>query len=409
MRAMDANAPSSDSEADAWLKPGLGGRIAQNFFTHSGHVPLTLLILEWMLAPGHYLLEIDPYLLVGVGLSQAIVIAMFAARGPAWLFFGNLVGPLSYSLIESGIEGFSFFGQWHHQAYWAFALAFGTLQWLEARLPRPVEALVLLENILRSLIPLAMYALFEARDGNSAVDLGRFFEDRAHIYLAIVLLLVGSLLGIADLTLRRSQATIRRLAQRLRRYSEWSLGREVLARAMADEGTLGLQRVDRAVLFMDIRGFTRWAEAQPPEAVVAMLNKYYAAAEEGLHELRPVKLKFTADEAMAVFASATEAVAVARRWLAMADALLAPLQLGVGSGLHWGPVVEGVLGGSEARAYDVIGDTVNTASRLCGSAAAGELLVSAAALAASGADGGDWRDLAVKGKRDPLRVCTLAT
>ncbi len=396
---------------DAWLNPSLATRIAQNFFTHSGHIPLTLLILELLLSSGGYLFKPDAYILVGSGLVQAAALSLLAQRGTPRPFLGNLIGPFVYSLWEGGTEGFAFIGQWHHQAYWAFALCFGALHWLETRYPRRADAMVLIENILRSAIPLVMYALFEARDSNAPAAFDRFFDDRAHVFLSIVLLLIGALLGFADLTLRRSQATIRLLANRLRRYSEWSLGRDVLERAIVDEETLGLQRTVRTVAFMDVRGFTRWSEVQSPEQVLAMLNDYYAMAEKQLLDVRPVKIKFTADEVMAVFSAPAPAIAVAQRWLTAATAMLAPFGLNAGAGVHTGPVVEGILGGQEARAYDVIGDTVNTANRLCAVAAAGELLVSASTMDNSGYAAGvrAWRDVSLKGKREPVRLAVLET
>ncbi len=50
-------------------------------------------------------------------------------------------------------------------------------------------------------------------------------------------------------------------------------------KAIEDARTLSLKRVDRAIVFMDIRGFTAWSEQQTPEAVVGMLNGFYAAAQ----------------------------------------------------------------------------------------------------------------------------------
>ena len=70
-------------------------------------------------------------------------------------------------------------------------------------------------------------------------------------------------------------------------------------------------RRERAVLFMDVRGFTRWSEAQPPEAVVDLLDRYYRAAESALARHATVKVKLSADEVMAVFGSARQAVAAA--------------------------------------------------------------------------------------------------
>jgi class 3 adenylate cyclase len=385
----------------------LSARAARNFFTHSGHVPLVLLILEALLASPGYFSGADPYLLLAAGILQACLTEWLAGRGQPRPFLANLAGPLLYSLVESGLEGTKFFQQWHHQAYWAFALIFALLQWAQAKRPGGAVALVLAENVLRSAIPLVMYALFEARMKNTGLSLEVFFADRAHAFLAVVLLLLGMLLGFADVNLRRSMATVRALTARLRQYSEWSLGRGILDRAIADERTLSLQRVERSILFMDIRGFTAWSEQQTPEAVVGMLNDFYRTAEQALGETPPIKVKHTADEVMAVFARATEAVQAGTRLLATTRALLATSNLAAGAGVHCGPVVEGMLGSEGIRAYDFIGDTVNTAKRLCDAAAPGEFLVSVDACAAAGLTPGRVLEVVAKGKREPLRAAVV--
>jgi class 3 adenylate cyclase len=50
--------------------------------------------------------------------------------------------------------------------------------------------------------------------------------------------------------------------------------------------------------------------------------------------------------------------------------------LGIGIGIHTGPLVAGYIGSSKALSYTVIGDTANTSARLCGIAAAGQIIVS---------------------------------
>lgn len=385
----------------------LAARTARNFFTHSGHVPLVLLILEALLARPGYFFRADPYLLLAAGILQAWLMEWLATRGQPLPFLANLAGPLLYSLVEAWLEGIGFFQQWHHQAYWGFALGFALLHSAQARRTGATGALVLAENVLRSAIPLVMYALFEARSKNAALSFDVFFADRAHDFLAIVLLLLGVLLGFADINLRRSLATVRALTARLRQYSEWSLGRGILDRAIADESTLALQRVERAVLFMDIRGFTAWSERQAPEAVVGLLNDYYRVAEQALEEDRPIKLKYTADEVMAVFADAAVAAKAGSRMLAAALPLLSASHLTAGAGLHHGQVVEGVLGGEGAKAYDFIGDTVNTAQRLCDAAASGELLLSLDACQAAGLAPEKRREIMAKGKREPLQAAVI--
>jgi adenylate cyclase len=380
----------------------LATRIARHFFTHSGHVPLVLLILEALLARPGYFRGPDPYLLLGAGLAQAWLAEWLTARGRPRPLLANLAGPLIYTVVEAALEGGAFFLQWHHQAYWGYAVAFALLQ-----SARPRAAVILAENVLRSSIPLVMYALFEARMKNTALSLDLFFADRAHAFLAVVLLLLGVLLGFADINLRRSLATINALTARLRRYSQWALGAGLLDRAIADERVLSLQRVQRAVLFMDIRGFTAWSEAQTPEAVVAMLHDYYSAAEQAAAAHVPIKLKFTADEVMAVFDSAASALQAGREMLRAAAPVLAPAGLGVGCGVHHGYLVEGVLGGEGSKAYDFIGDTVNTAQRLCDAAGPGELLASAQACEVAGVAPGPRREVLAKGKREPLIAAVL--
>lgn len=383
-------------------------RIARNFFMHSGHVPLTILILEVLLASSGYFSKPDPYVLLCAGVVQAWAMETLGAHGRPSPFLGNLVGPLVYSLVEAPLEGAKFFHLWHHQAYWLFALGFGLLHWQQARRATPVMGLVLTENILRAAIPLVMYAIFEVQASDGHKLLRSFLDDSAHVFLTIVLLLLGALLGFADLNLRRSMATIRSLAARLREYSAWSLGHGILDRAIADESALSLQRAERAVLFMDIRGFTAWSENQTPEAVVSMLNRYYGIAETALAGECAIKLKYTADEVMAVFADAESAVQAGRNMLEATRPLLAEIGLAAGAGVHFGSVMEGVLGGVGAKAYDFIGDTVNTAQRLCDAALPGELLVSTLACQAAGVDAVKQRHISVKGKRAPLAVEVIA-
>lgn len=380
----------------------LASRVARNFFTHSGQLPLTLLVLELLLAQPGYFAKPDPYLLIACGLFQAWLIEWLAARGQAQPFYANLAGPLVYSLAEAALEGTPFFLKWHHQAYWGFCLGFAILQSLQSRRATPNNVLVLAENILRSTIPLLMYAIFEVQASGGQQPFRVFFDDSAHRFLAIVLLMLGTLLGLADLNLRRSMITIHDMAARLRQYSEWTLGRDILDRAMADERSLALQRIHRAVVFMDIRGFTAWSEKQNPEIIVRMLNNYYMDAEAALGTHRPIKLKYTADEVMAVFADAPAALSAGRAMLGAVLPLLNAFGLGAGAGIHVGPVVEGVLGGKGTKAYDFIGDTVNTAKRLCDAAAPGELLASAELCAEAGLPAENCRAVAAKGKREPI-------
>ena len=83
-----------------------------------------------------------------------------------------------------------------------------------------------------------------------------------------------------------------------------------------------------------------------------------------------------------------------------AIAAVQPLQLSAGAGLWVGPVVEGFFGAQAAQIHDVIGDTVNTAKRLCDHAQPGQLL---SGPIAQGADSGAAQvSILAKGKAHPI-------
>jgi class 3 adenylate cyclase len=75
--------------------------------------------------------------------------------------------------------------------------------------------------------------------------------------------------------------------------------------------------------------------------------------------------------------------------------------------VHFGALVEGVLGGSQSKAYDVIGDVVNTAQRLCDAAQPWELLVSEPVANLTGLQSAHQRKIQVKGKEQSLTVSVV--
>ncbi len=238
----------------------------------------------------------------------------------------------------------------------------------------------------------------------------------AALTMGLLFVALLSVVGRADrIITQRTQelavanASLSKLSQQLRVYSEWLLGRDLLNRALSDQNSLSLSRRERTVLFMDIRSFTRWSESRPAEDVVTMLNHYYNAVERVVNQHQVIKFKFTADEALAVFPTAEQAAQAALAMRTDIAALLERYGLGAGMGLHTGPLVEGLLGSAAVKFYDVIGDTVNTGKRIEGAAVAGEVLVSASTHAHLPAryQFGEVRPIAAKGKEEPQMVYPL--
>ncbi len=119
-----------------------------------------------------------------------------------------------------------------------------------------------------------------------------------------------------------------------------------------------------------------------------------------------IKVKHTGDEILTVFASPEDAL---RTVLQLRDAItgfLRPYALSAGTGVHCGPLVEGLIGSREVKAYDIIGDTVNTGKRICDQATGDEILLSQACYEKlqSSIVIAEPRTIVAKGKQDSLRV-----
>lgn len=206
--------------------------------------------------------------------------------------------------------------------------------------------------------------------------------------------------GQGDIAARTRALT--ELRQRLERLVSASAVGAVHA---ARGGPLSSQRVQVTLLYVDVRGFTSFAERAEPEAVVALLNQVLAIEIEAVRGSAGDVDKMIGDALLARFAGDGRQ----RRALAAAAAILdgvrgANLPRAVGIGVHDGTVIAGAIGPEERQDFTVIGDAVNTAARLCAAAGESEIVADAATLAAA-----DWPlpapvQIAVKGKQAPLMI-----
>jgi len=384
------------------------GRFVLELFKNSAQFPIPNILLEMLLeGPFYYLLAPDLYAIVFAACVQAFFLSRWETTPKPRRFFGNLIAPLVYTVIEFIIEGPIFWSRPHHIAYWIFSFVIGILQTLRPRLGGwKGDVVLIVENIVRANILLTMYTIFESLTDTRYADFAGFMADPAHQFVALAIPLLGLVAGLAELTAQRYLNLLRQTLAQLRLYSEWLLGRDLLNRIVADPNALTMIRQERTVMFVDIRGFTHWSESRSPEEVVAMLDRYYRAVEDVMTTGGAIKFKFAADEAMAIFATPQGATATALKLQSQIVALLATHDLGAGIGIHTGNVVEGLLGSAGVKFYDVIGDTVNTAKRIESNAGKGEVWISESTKNAlkDEVQVGEPRQIAVKGKEDSLRV-----
>jgi adenylate cyclase len=137
------------------------------------------------------------------------------------------------------------------------------------------------------------------------------------------------------------------------------------------------KKIDAAVLFCDIRGFTSMVEKLGPDEVVRVLNTYYSMMAEVIKFHKGVINQFIGDEIFVSFGAPITikepeksavncAIDMINKLEGINDNLkdILPKDISVGIGINYGPVVAGNLGSDERLSYSITGDTVNTAKRI---------------------------------------------
>lgn len=193
---------------------------------------------------------------------------------------------------------------------------------------------------------------------------------------AVVFAIVAFTLAIAS---RRSNdlltrhAAIERERTNLARYFSPNVVEEL---SKNDEPLKQVRTQNVAVLFVDIIGFTAYADGRSPEEVIQTLRAFHGRMEQEVFRHSGTLDKYLGDGLMATFGTpfsgerdATNALRCAKAMIeAVANLneerdLAGDAKLKVGFGLHYGPVVLGDIGLNRLE-FAVIGSTVNAASRL---------------------------------------------
>jgi class 3 adenylate cyclase len=157
----------------------------------------------------------------------------------------------------------------------------------------------------------------------------------------------------------------------------------IAARLKEGEAVIADTIREVTVLFADVVGFTELAGTSPAQEVVAILNELFSRFDELADRWRLEKIKTIGDAYMVAGGLSTpgfgHATAVAEMALEMLDATEACSRdvghsLVIRIGIDTGPVVAGVIG-RKKFAYDLWGDTVNTASRMESTGLPGQIQV----------------------------------
>jgi class 3 adenylate cyclase len=218
-------------------------------------------------------------------------------------------------------------------------------------------------------------------------------------------------------TMARKLERDRRTRERFQRLLSPDLAEMVVSGKLKVEK--GGQNRVATVVFIDIRGFTAMSENARPTEVLQMLNEYFEMVVEIVFRYEGTVDKFMGDAIMVIWGAplthdddpirAVQAAIEINAELAEFNKIRRSEdkpEIEIGIGVNTGNLVAGYMGSTRAMSYSVIGDTVNTASRLCAAAKQGQILISENTLTHLGGkfEVSEIEPLQAKGKYNPIRV-----
>lgn len=203
---------------------------------------------------------------------------------------------------------------------------------------------------------------------------------------------------------------------RLKRFFSPQLAELIVAGGADDP--LKTHRRDVTVVFLDLRGFTAFAETAEPEEVMGVLGEYHAAMGQAVMEHEGTLECFIGDGIMVLFNDPVPVPDPQARAVRMAVAMRdlydelsnqwvkLGYELGLGVGIAQGFATIGAIGFEGRWDYGSIGTVCNLASRLCGEAKPGQILIPQRFLAsiADLADVEPVGELSLKGFQRPVRA-----
>ena len=152
------------------------------------------------------------------------------------------------------------------------------------------------------------------------------------------------------------------------------VSKDVADQIVSKDLKIGGDNVNASVLFLDIRNFTHRSSTMTPEDAVAFLNQLFNFTVAEVEKAGGIVNKFLGDGFMAVFGAPLSLPNSCNSAVICAIGIFEKLQLfnvsrtgenvHLGIGINYGPMVAGVMGTNTRKEYTVIGDIVNTASRI---------------------------------------------
>jgi len=196
---------------------------------------------------------------------------------------------------------------------------------------------------------------------------------------------------------------------------------QLIASSDGHEGLLDSHRREVTVVFCDLRGFTAFTEATEPEEAMNVLREYHAALGKLIFKYEGTLDRYAGDGVMILFNApiqlADHTLRAVKMAVEMRDTIGALTEkwrnrghsLGFGMGIALGYATLGQVGFEQRLEYAAIGSVTNLASRLCGEAKAGQIVVSRRVygMVEPHVEGRAIDDLVLKGFNHPILAAEI--
>jgi adenylate cyclase len=249
----------------------------------------------------------------------------------------------------------------------------------------------------------AVFELYEPISGFDAL----LWKVVRPVLIVPVILFLAMLAALTWLVIRaqsdinRRTGVILSLSNRLERL----VSRKAVA-AMRSDDPKPAEALDVTLFYSDVRGFTGFAEHHAPKKVIDFLNRIIGLQVEIVEANGGDVDKMIGDAVLARFHGKNGAIRAIQSAIAVQKTIRTTgLSPGLAIGLFSGPVVAGLIGTQDRLDYTVVGDSVNSAARLCDLAKAGEIVAdSDTASQGKNIAFGPERNVRVKGRLGKLTI-----
>jgi len=155
------------------------------------------------------------------------------------------------------------------------------------------------------------------------------------------------------------------------------IDKKLAEKILSDKDITKGKKKNVTILYIDMRDFTKFTEENSPEEVVSTLNEFFTIAVNSIKNYGGIIDKFIGDAVLALFGAIEEtgdepekAVSAAKEFINNLEefnkkrAQQSKPEIKVGVTIHIGEVIVGNIGSEEKQEFTVVGDAVNTASRM---------------------------------------------